>query len=79
MGQAVVAGNPWGGQVALELAVAEPDRIERRGLAAALAYPRHAGRVPIGFVVASVPVLTFLREADGSARGAGSGHQLQHQ
>ncbi|MCX7034427.1 MAG: alpha/beta hydrolase [Arenimonas sp.] len=50
-----VAGNSFGGQVALELALAEPERVERLVLVDALAYPRSATKVPIGFVVASLP------------------------
>jgi pimeloyl-ACP methyl ester carboxylesterase len=60
--RAVVVGNSFGGQVALELALAEPDRIERLVLVDALAYPRNASKVPIGFVVASVPGLNRLMD-----------------
>ena len=52
-----VAGNSFGGQVALELALAEPTRVERLVLVDALAYPRSAERVPIGFRMASLPGL----------------------
>lgn len=51
----VVVGNSFGGQVALELALAEPARVERMVLVDALAYPRTAKKVPIGFLVASIP------------------------
>ncbi len=60
--RAVVAGNSFGGQVALELALAEPDRIDRLVLVDALAYPRNASKVPIGFLVASVPGLNRLMD-----------------
>jgi pimeloyl-ACP methyl ester carboxylesterase len=53
--QVAVAGNSFGGQVALELALAEPGRVERLVLVDALAYPRSAKKVPIAFVVASLP------------------------
>lgn len=52
-----VAGNSFGGQVAMELALAEPGRVQSLVLVDALAYPRNADQVPIGFVVASLPVL----------------------
>ena len=58
----VVAGNSFGGQVALELALAEPARVERLVLVDALAYPRKADRVPIGFVVASIPGLNRVMD-----------------
>lgn len=57
-----VAGNSFGGQVALEFALAEPGRIERLVLVDALAYPRNASKVPIGFVVASVPGLNRVMD-----------------
>lgn len=60
--RAVVAGNSFGGQVALELALAQPDRIERLVLVDALAYPRSASKVPIGFVVASLPGVNRLMD-----------------
>ncbi len=60
--RAVVVGNSFGGQVALELALAEPERIERLVLVDALAYPRNATKVPIGFVVASLPGLNRLMD-----------------
>lgn len=60
--QVAVAGNSFGGQVALELALAEPGRVERLVLVDALAYPRSANKVPIGFVVASVPGLNRVMD-----------------
>lgn len=60
--QVAVAGNSFGGQVALELALAEPGRVERLVLVDALAYPRSADKVPIGFVVASVPGLNRVMD-----------------
>jgi pimeloyl-ACP methyl ester carboxylesterase len=58
----VVVGNSFGGQVALELALAEPARVERLVLVDALAYPRTAQGAPIGFIVASVPVLNRVMD-----------------
>ena len=58
----VVAGNSFGGQVAIELALAAPARVERLVLVDALAYPRNATSVPIGFVVASVPGVNRLMD-----------------
>jgi pimeloyl-ACP methyl ester carboxylesterase len=57
-----VAGNSFGGQVALELALAEPERVDRLVLVDALAYPRSASKVPIGFIVASVPGLNRVMD-----------------
>jgi pimeloyl-ACP methyl ester carboxylesterase len=62
VGRVAVAGNSFGGQVALELALAEPGRVDRLVLVDALAYPRSASKVPIGFVVASVPGLNRVMD-----------------
>lgn len=58
----VVAGNSFGGQVAMELALAEPARVDRLVLVDALAYPRSASKVPIGFLVAAVPGLNRVMD-----------------
>ena len=58
----VVAGTSFGGQVAIELALAAPARVERLVLVDALAYPRSAESVPIGFVVASLPGVNRLMD-----------------
>ena len=58
----VVAGNSFGGQVAMEFALAAPARVDRLVLVDALAYPRNANRVPVGFVVASIPGLNRVMD-----------------
>lgn len=55
--RAVVVGNSFGGQVALEFTLAEPDRVDRLILIDALGYPRNSTSVPIGFRIAQIPVL----------------------
>ncbi len=57
-----VAGNSFGGQVAIELALAAPARVDRLVLVDALAYPRSATSVPIGFVIASLPGVNRLMD-----------------
>jgi len=54
---AVVVGNSFGGQVALEFTLAEPDRVDKLILIDALGYPRNSTSVPIGFRIAQIPVL----------------------
>lgn len=55
-----VVGNSFGGQVALELALAHPERVEKLVLVDALGYPRDSTSVPIGFRLAGMPVLNRL-------------------
>jgi pimeloyl-ACP methyl ester carboxylesterase len=57
---AVVAGNSFGGQVALEFALARPERVHQLVLVDALAYPRNAESVPLGFVLAATPGVNRL-------------------
>ncbi|MBC7657256.1 MAG: alpha/beta hydrolase [Frankiaceae bacterium] len=59
---AVVAGNSFGGQVAIELALATPARVDKLILVDALAYPRDSTSVPIGFRIAQMPGLNFLMQ-----------------
>jgi pimeloyl-ACP methyl ester carboxylesterase len=54
---AVVVGNSFGAQVALEFTLAKPDRVDRLILIDALGYPRNSTSVPIGFRIAQIPVL----------------------
>jgi pimeloyl-ACP methyl ester carboxylesterase len=56
----VLVGNSFGGQVALETALAQPERVERLILVDALGYPPDPDSVPIGFRVARMPVLNRL-------------------
>ena len=59
---AVVAGNSFGGQVAIELALATPARVDKLILVDALAYPRDSTSVPIGFRIAQMPGLNILMQ-----------------
>jgi len=59
---AVVAGNSFGGQVAIELAIEMPDRVDKLVLVDALAYPRDSTSVPIGFRIAQTPGLNILMQ-----------------
>ncbi len=51
----VIAGNSFGGQVALEVALTQPERVHQLVLVDALAYPRSAESVPLAFVLAATP------------------------
>ncbi len=51
----VLAGNSFGGQVALELALTQPERVHQLVLVDALAYPRNAESVPLAFLLAATP------------------------
>ncbi len=62
VGRAVVAGNSFGGQVALDVALAHPERIEKLILVDALGYPRNSASVPIGFRIAGIPGLNRWME-----------------
>jgi len=59
---AVVAGNSFGGQVAIELTLATPARVDKLILVDALAYPRDSTSVPIGFRIAQMPGLNILMQ-----------------
>lgn len=60
--RAVVGGNSLGGEVAWRLAVMAPQRIERLILVDAAGPPFAPQALPAGFVVASVPALSFVAE-----------------
>jgi pimeloyl-ACP methyl ester carboxylesterase len=53
--QVVLAGNSFGGQLAWETAVAEPERIAQLILVDAAGYPVDPEDMPIGFKMAQVP------------------------
>jgi pimeloyl-ACP methyl ester carboxylesterase len=57
---AVLVGNSFGGQVALEVALTQPARVHQLVLVDALAYPRESESVPIAFVLAATPGLNRL-------------------
>ncbi len=54
---AVIVGNSFGGQVAIEMALDQPDRVDKLILVDALAYPGDPASIPIGFRIARMPVL----------------------
>ncbi len=60
--RAVIAGNSFGGQVALDVALAHPERVEKLILVDALGYPRNSISMPIGFRIAGIPGLNRWME-----------------
>jgi pimeloyl-ACP methyl ester carboxylesterase len=59
---AVLVGNSFGGQVALEMAITQPDRVDKLILIDALGYPPDSTSVPIGFRIAKVPLLNRVMQ-----------------
>lgn len=57
---ASVAGNSFGGQLAWQFTVDHPQRVERLILVDSAGYPRLSTSVPIGFRIASTPLLRPL-------------------
>ncbi len=60
--RAVLVGNSFGGSVAWRIAVAEPARVSRLVLVDAMGPPFEPEAVPLGFVVARLPVLSRIGE-----------------
>lgn len=60
--QAVLAGNSLGGQIAWEVAVEAPQRVASLILVDAAGYPLQPKSVPIGFLIARMPVLRNAME-----------------
>ncbi len=60
IGRAVLVGNSFGGQLAWEMAVEQPQRVEQLVLINAAGYPRQSTSVPIGFRLAGIPALAPL-------------------
>lgn len=58
--RAVLIGNSFGGQLAWEMALDQPRRVERLVLIDAAGYPRQSTSVPIGFKLAGIPGLAPL-------------------
>lgn len=58
--RAVLIGNSFGGQLAWEIALDQPERVERLILIDAAGYPRQSTSVPIGFKLAAIPALAPL-------------------
>jgi len=59
---AVLAGNSFGGQVAIEMALDQPARVDKLILVDALAYPSDPASIPIGFRIARMPVLNKIMQ-----------------
>ncbi|GAA0746395.1 alpha/beta hydrolase [Ideonella azotifigens] len=60
--QVVIAGNSLGGEVAWRVAAAAPQRVEKLILVDSAGYDFRSQAVPIGFLLAQVPVLNKLGE-----------------
>ncbi|MCF4010834.1 alpha/beta fold hydrolase [Rheinheimera sp. UJ63] len=60
--QVVIVGNSLGGNVAWATAVLYPQRIKKLVLVDASGYPNQAQSVPIGFMIARIPLLNKLME-----------------
>ncbi|KRW62494.1 alpha/beta fold hydrolase [Pseudomonas sp. TTU2014-080ASC] len=58
--KAVLIGNSFGGQLAWQFSLAQPQRVNQLVLVDAAGYPRAATSVPIGFRVAQIPALAPL-------------------
>lgn len=58
--RASIAGNSFGGQLAWQFTVDHPQRVERLILVDAAGYPRQSTSVPLGFKIASMPLLRPL-------------------
>lgn len=56
----VLVGNSFGGQLAWEMALDQPQRVAQLVLIDAAGYPRQSTSVPIGFKLAAVPALAPL-------------------
>jgi pimeloyl-ACP methyl ester carboxylesterase len=61
--RAVVGGNSLGGEVAWRLAVMAPQRVERLILVDAAGPMFKPESVPLGFVLATIPALSFVTES----------------
>ena len=59
---AVLVGNSFGGQVALETTLLQPERVDKLILVDALGYPPDPTSVPIGFRIARMPVLNRVMQ-----------------
>jgi pimeloyl-ACP methyl ester carboxylesterase len=58
----VVAGNSFGGELAWQLAVADPDRVVGLILVDAAGYPLKSSSTPIGFRLARMPLVSNLMQ-----------------
>lgn len=58
----VLAGNSFGGSVAWQVAVAQPNRVAKLILVDAAGYPFKPTSIPIGFRIAKIPVLNKVME-----------------
>jgi pimeloyl-ACP methyl ester carboxylesterase len=62
LGRVVIGGNSLGGEIAWRAAALAPERFERLILVDAAGYDFTPGRVPLGFLVARVPLLNRIGE-----------------
>lgn len=60
VGRTVLVGNSFGGQLAWEMALDQPQRVAQLVLIDAAGYPRQSTSVPIGFKLAAIPGLAPL-------------------
>lgn len=60
--EAVLIGNSFGAQVALETAIEQPARVAKLVLVDALAYPRQPESMPLGFRMAQMPGVNRVLE-----------------
>ena len=60
VGRVVLVGNSFGGQLAWEMALDQPQRVAQLVLIDAAGYPRQSKSVPIGFKLAANPALAPL-------------------
>lgn len=60
VGRAVFVGNSFGGQLAWEMALDQPQRVAQLVLIDAAGYPRQSTSVPLGFKLAGIPALAPL-------------------
>ena len=58
----VLAGNSFGGQVAWETALAQPRRVQKLILVDAAGYPFQPQSIPLGFLIARIPLLNRVME-----------------
>lgn len=58
----VLAGNSYGGRLAWEFALAQPERLQALVLVDASGYPRDSISVPLGFRLLTMPGIKLLRD-----------------
>ena len=58
----ILAGNSFGGQIAIATALARPQRVEKLILIDSAGYPLAPASIPIGFRLARIPILNRILE-----------------